>query len=289
MISEFDITENIKAQVTPSEKDRENLLNKLNRQLTDEEHLYIFTEYLQTLEKRIYSITENCTLFDLNDLPNELFWKIYYATQLFIRDHDRQKEIDKANAEKNVISAKLQEKIEKDLVKYKKDNANDALNVDTQNLSEYEKLRIGALSQCNYSTFAVTAVKSTNNVSFIDDKRMEKTIYSDSFKHRWKQPETKPPILVPEKLGVKLKDKIKLVTNPAEVNDDDGCGANGDIIGDDDDGDDGDEDENMFNEFDDSNENIELDRFKNQFLKMPKLKLKINRQECDDDDGDDYE
>src|SRR5439155_4922352 len=103
MSNNFDNLEetNIKIvnKVLPTDKEKEILLYKLNKQLNEDEHLYIFTEILQNLEKKIYTITENCTLFDLNDLSADNFWKMFYYAQLFIQNHERQKEFEGAQQE----------------------------------------------------------------------------------------------------------------------------------------------------------------------------------------------
>jgi hypothetical protein len=285
-----EISDKIKNKSVPTDKDKENLLHKLNKQLNEDEHLYIFTEILQNLEKRIYSITENCTLFDLNDVPNESFWKIYYYAQLFISNHERQKDLDKANAEHLTEGDLFKEKIKQDLEKIIKDQTHQSQE-DIDKLSPYEKLRIGALSQCSYSTYSQKNIETSDyNLTLPDDKRLEKTIYSDSFRHRWK-PEDKNSQVTNEPIN----HKKEFVSETASAND-------ADDVEDAEDAEDvEDDDDMMLNEdyenseekpMDNETEKAELDRLKNQLLKAPKMKLslkvtQLNYEEpCEDDEDD---
>jgi hypothetical protein len=103
----------------PTEKDKESLQSKLNKQLNEEDHIYIFTEILQTMDKKIYTITENCTLFDLNDLDPVNFWKIHYHTHLMIANHERQKELNKTKQENDLLTSQFNQKMEEQLKKVK--------------------------------------------------------------------------------------------------------------------------------------------------------------------------
>ena len=275
-----DINEKIQNKLTPNEKDKELLLYRLNKLLNDDEHLYIFTEILQTLEKRIYSITENCTLFDLNDLPNDAFWKIYYYTQLFILDHERQKELGKIQKEQQSKNDEFKEDINTKLQKYKND-PNQATPENIEQLSAYEKLRLNALSQCSYSTYSHNNTNTDDfNLSLPDDKILAKTIYSDNFKYKWKQ-ENK---IDQNKINLKKQTESDTQLNCVNYSD------VGDYEIDDDD--------MMLNENYSDNEDDELgrerekeelDRLKNQLLKLPKMKLTLkvtpmNYDEMEDDE-----
>lgn len=275
-----EINEKIKNKSPPTDKDKENLLHKLNKQLNEDEHLYLFTEILQTLEKRIYSITENCTLFDLNDLPHDAFWKIHYYTYLFIHDHERQKELEKAKQDNMANSDEFKEKMRMELANKIKD-PNNALPENLNGLSAYEKLRINALSQCSYSTYAKDTNKSDYNLTLPDDKRMEKTIYSDNFKHRWKQDNKMTPtannITITKKdIDVETQSVGAISVNDAGDDDDDDMMLNGDF------------DDEDPDKLDQEAEKAELDKFKNQLLKAPKMKLslKVTPLNYEDDDDD---
>jgi hypothetical protein len=176
-----EITTKIKNKVAPSDKEKEALLYKLNKQLNEDDHIYIFTEILQNMDKKIYTITENCTLFDLNDLDNENFWKICYYTQLFIDQHERQKEINSAKKENDDLSEQFVQKVEEKLRQIKEQSPE---KIDSTNLSEYEKLRIDALSQCSYSSYAKSSDSHEQSGRCTG---VEKTIYSDNYQQRWKQ------------------------------------------------------------------------------------------------------
>ncbi len=286
-----EIVEKIKNKNVPTERDKETLLYKLNRQLTEEEHLHLFSEIVQSLDKKTYSITENCTLFDLNDLSPECFWKMYYYAQLSIHDHEGKKITDRARQEDNEEKAKMAERIKAELDKFQADPDQAKPDV-LDSLTPYERLRISALSQCQYSTYA-KAGPDDMNMALKDDKRMEKTIYSDTFQHRWKSeavvnPATPVvPLMIP-KLKLKVTPEAETQQSAQTQTQNGGTGAisDGDGDGDGEGDDEGDEDmmmnEDEFEEGETSDS--EIDRLKNQLLKMPKLTLKashFNYEEAD--------
>jgi hypothetical protein len=169
-----EINEKVKNNVIPMDKDKDVLSYKLNRQLDEEDHVYIFTEILQKMEKKIYTITENGTLFDLNDLDNATFWNVYYYTQIFIDNHERKKDIAKASKEDEERKNEQIQQFDNDLKRIK-ESAGEF--VDKSNMTEYEKLRTDALS---YSKRPEVVINS-------GEKRMEKTVYSDNYQFKWKQ------------------------------------------------------------------------------------------------------
>jgi hypothetical protein len=273
-----EIVEKIKNKNVPNERDKETLLYKLNRQLTEEEHLHLFSEIIQSLDKKTYSITENCTLFDLNDLSPECFWKMFYYAQLSIHDHEGKKISDRARQEDNEEKVKMAEKMKAELDKFQADPDQAKPDV-LDSLTPYERLRISALSQCQYSTYAKGGADDTN-MALKDDKRMEKTIYSDTFQHRWKSDAvTTPnaPTVTMPKLKLKTTSEVEIPKiQKVDI-------SNGNIS----DGE-GDEDEDVMMNEDEFEEGetseSEIDRLKNQLLKMPKLTLKashFNYEEAD--------
>lgn len=276
----YDFALNIKDKVKPSEKDKETLLLKLNKQLNEEEHLQIFTEILQNLEKRIYSMTENGTLFDLNDLPYDAFWKIAQMTYLCIQNHERQKVIDQAKAEQQLNEQQQNQEFKDKLDKLK--NKPEQINepIDQSQLTQYEKLRINALSQCGYSNYSKSYNQTTNtNGISNNDKKIEKTIYSDSFKHKWKLDDKKNQPMP----KIELKNTPVCPETPIQSKD---------IEHGNDDNDDEDEDDMMVNE-DDADDLIdginkeELDKLKSQLLKpKTKLTLKCHSYQEDLEDED---
>lgn len=274
-----EIVEKIKNKNIPTERDKETLMYKVNRQLTEEEHLHLFSEILQSLDKKAYSITENCTLFDLNDLSPECFWKMFYYAQLSIHDHEGKKISDRARQEDNEEKAKMAEKMKAELDKFQEDPDQAKPDV-LDSLTPYERLRISALSQCQYSTYSKGGVDDTN-MALKDDKRMEKTIYSDTFQHRWKSdglPNANvlaTPVIIPK---LKLKVTSEPETPKTQIID----VANSDC--------EGDEDEDVMMNEDEFEEGetseTEINRLKNQLLKMPKLTLRashFNYEEADTD------
>lgn len=172
-LSDFD--NKLKAKTLPTEQDKEMLLHRLNRQLSEDDHIYLFTEILQNMSKKIYTITENGTLFDLNDLDVENFWKMAYYTQLSISNHDRQKEIEDRVKQKELEAEEFKRQSETNLLKY----TSQPEVIDEHNLTEYDQLRIDALKQCTYSTYAKKQPIIT--------KTNEHSVYSNNFQNKWKQ------------------------------------------------------------------------------------------------------
>jgi hypothetical protein len=169
-----EIDEKMKNQTVPTEKEKEQLQYKLNRQLTEEDHLYIFTEILQNMEHKIYTMTENGTLFDINDLDHGTFWKIQYYVHLFLDNQERRNQINEINQENDASLDQFKRKITDDLNKIQKNTTE--TDVGDHNLSNYDRLRRQALSQCQYSSY------SNNKIV-----PCEKSVYSDNFQYKWKQ------------------------------------------------------------------------------------------------------
>lgn len=91
----FNYEEKMKNHVPPTEREKEQLQQQIGL-LKDEDHLFLFTEIIQNMDRKCYTITENCTLFDLNDLDPERFWKMFYHAQIFLENNKRCKEIEEA-------------------------------------------------------------------------------------------------------------------------------------------------------------------------------------------------
>jgi|UniRef100_A0A6C0BMB3 hypothetical protein len=171
-----DVEEKIKSKPVPTEPEKEQLQYRINHNLTEEDHLYLFTDILQKMSHKVYTMTENGTLFDLNDLDPETFWKVQYFTQLFMENHERQKETQQLIHENEASLDQFKQQIDKELKTVKSETGA----IDLHHLTEYERLRIQALSQCPYSIYA------DSNVSGLVGEET-KVIYSDNFQHKWKQ------------------------------------------------------------------------------------------------------
>lgn len=216
-----DINDKITNTIVPNDKEKSMLLNMINKQLTEEDHIYIFTEILQNMKKKIYTITENCTLFDLNDIDCADFWKIWYYTYLFISNQVRNTEINKIKEQNDELSAQFTRDA---LEKLKKFRENTSKNVpDMDEMSEYERLRIEALKDCQYSTYS----------SEKPDQQTSK-IYSDNYQCKWKQSNKDEEIVrkftnitkkAPDNIPTIIKDNVSFIDIVNEVNDMD------DIIG----------------------------------------------------------
>lgn len=275
-----EINSKIKNKTLPTDRDKESLLNKLNKQLNEEDHIYIFTEILQNMEKKIYTITCNCTLFDLNDLDNENFWKIYYYTQLFIDQHERQKEINKAKQENDDISDQFTRDVDSKLKQIKEQHPE---KVDSKGLSEYEKLRINALSQCSYSSYSKEIEATNKNMRSLSRYvGVEKTVYSDNFQQKWKQLNKNDEINKKlSRVSMKCEDsqvcKKRFTEESIEAVGDDDCNGGDDGNGgDNSDDNDNDDDDVMIND-DGSEMTDDLKRIIPQMSKVKiSLKTKFN-------------
>jgi hypothetical protein len=166
-----DLHDKIKREVPPTSRDKEWLMNRINRQLSEEEHMVIFTDFLgsDTMKKRIYSINDNGTLFDLNDVPPAIFWKICLFTVMSLKDREKAKVSDQATQEVQDELARYRSQVNAELPIAQQNQPK--LSSDLENLTPYEKMRIQALGQCSYSTYSKSSMTTLNS----DDKR----IYSD--------------------------------------------------------------------------------------------------------------
>lgn len=245
----IELSEKIKNKPIPTDKDKESLQFKINKFLTEEDHLYIFTEILQTISHKIYTITENGTLFDLNDLDPETFWKMSYYTQMFINNHERQKDIKKVFQENDELIEKFNLNISSELAKIKDKMTETDIN--TENLSSYEQLRIDALKECQYSHYSKIS----------HDKNHEKSIYSDHYPCKWKQTNKN------DEIGKKMA-KLSRKQNIDEESCDD----------------EEDEEDIMINERDEmDSDELTIAADVNRLLQKPKVKLHLKQQPPYDD------
>lgn len=81
----------------PSERDYNHLISLISK-LDKSDHLSIF-KLIQNMDKKIYTINESGTLFDLSDLPLDIFWKMYEYCMMSIENIDREREKEKAKQE----------------------------------------------------------------------------------------------------------------------------------------------------------------------------------------------
>ena len=158
----------------------------------------------------------------------------------------------------------------------------------SENLSEYEKLRVNALSQCAYSTYSQQKQKECAKKSMVSDKRLEKQIYSDHFKYTLQN-----RIKVDENTSVSSKPDVQ--ENQSIFETDYSVGAD----------DETDFDDMMLNEDyseeDESDENHgptnfliergeeqhELAKLKNHLLNLPKTRLTLKTTSIDCEQIDD--
>ena len=91
---------------------------KIVQKMPKSEHIKIY-EIISKLDKKIYSITDKETLFDLNDLPSETFWEIMYYCTLTQNNINKNVIINNASNEKKENEKEFQKKINDELIKMK--------------------------------------------------------------------------------------------------------------------------------------------------------------------------
>ena len=83
--------------ITPVDRDKRNLISMISK-LDKMDHIAIY-KIIQNMDKKIYTLAEKTTMFDLNDVPIVKFWEIYEFVILSLENKSRQTEIDKARQE----------------------------------------------------------------------------------------------------------------------------------------------------------------------------------------------
>lgn len=123
-----ELYENIRIGRNPDTSTKRRLYSLIDG-LTKEDHLLLFTQYLYPLEKRIYTISNDRAMFDINDLPSDTFWKMYIDCLNLDQNRRRTQYID------NIVQPTP--------VRLVPDRI-DSTVCDDQ-MTEYERLRISAL------------------------------------------------------------------------------------------------------------------------------------------------
>lgn len=167
------INEKIVDQTPPSNYDKEVLQYRLNEQLTSDEHLLIFIKILQNMKNKIYTVTENSVLFDLNNLSNDDFWKMYYHTEMFINDRERQNKLQYLKHENDSLDHQFKYKINSNLQKILFNDHQKISPENQQKLSKYDNLCLNVFQECQYSKYAMKP-----------QFQFKRNIYADSYQQR---------------------------------------------------------------------------------------------------------
>lgn len=186
-----DIDYKIKYKIAPTPDDKKKLQQRI-KHLTKEQHLYLFNEIIKELD--IYTVTENGIYFDLNDLDCEIFWKLQYQVNLNFDCINRKKYFSQLNQlEQNSISSNIVDNndhiishLSKNIFDHNgdfdiqsNDDESSCLEQDPRPFSDYDKLRISALSKCGYSTYFQGENNSKYTCTTTESKMIEKNIYTD--------------------------------------------------------------------------------------------------------------
>ena len=169
-----DIDQKIKNGVKPTHNDKKRVQQRI-KQLDKEQQLLLFNSVIKPIN--IYSVTDNGTYFDLNDLTPEQFWKLQFNINL---THDC------INRDK--VIGELQKQCDKNNV-YNKDYDIETTsllneNVEHNNLEsdshtiDYQHLRIAVLKQCKYSDHYKPESESIT-LNDGQNKVIERNIYTD--------------------------------------------------------------------------------------------------------------
>lgn len=183
-----DIDYKIKNKIAPNHDDKKKLQQRI-KHLTKDQHLYLFNEIIKELD--IYTVTDNGIYFDLNDLDYDIFWKLQYQVNLNFDCINRKKYFNQL--EHSAVPSKDGHEynnlhVGKNICDYNGDfdiesNADELSSYQEQEprpFSDYDKLRISALSKCGYSTYFQDENSTQCNNSLISDSKMiEKNIYTD--------------------------------------------------------------------------------------------------------------
>lgn len=91
-------------------REKKKLVQQIDK-LETKDHIGILKIVLESIDKKIYTVNNYGTYVDLNDLENQVLWKISYHVNLCLENKDREKE--KSEAEKKYLEDinQLEEKI----------------------------------------------------------------------------------------------------------------------------------------------------------------------------------
>ena len=190
MISDTNLSldEKIKRQLQPTHDDKRKIQSRI-RQLEKTQHLHLFNTIIKELD--IYTITENGTLFDLNDLTLEQFWKLSYHVNLTydcIKRGRLMTELTREhagvyNSEFDIESTSM---FNEDSNNNNGNNNNQVLDIelddrlaclDGSNLN-YESLRSEALSNASWSKLGKSSQVTTITAGS-ESKVLDRNVYTD--------------------------------------------------------------------------------------------------------------
>lgn len=143
--------------------------------LTDENHLKIFEKiFLVSSGKRIYSITENCVLFDLNDLTDDDFKTLWKFVYILKSDEEKRKKKNVEDMSSPLFSSSLSSSSSAPTPAILSEN------------KEYNRLMEDALKKCTYSTYYKEDENKHIHMSSSlklknDDTEQQRKIYSDTY------------------------------------------------------------------------------------------------------------
>ena len=101
----------------PTTFEKKNLLNNISNDLTKNDHMYILQNIVGF---ELCTETQTCYMFDLNDLSNETFWKLYEYVKMSIDVNSRSKVLFDSNNEHQSAMLNLENKMNNDFNKIKK-------------------------------------------------------------------------------------------------------------------------------------------------------------------------
>jgi hypothetical protein len=172
-----ELDQKIKEKKVPTHDDKKRIQQRI-KQLEKKQQLHLFKTVVRGLGTKVYSVTENGTYFDLNDLTPEQFWKLSYHINLTydcINRHKLINELEKQcpvyNQEMDIESNSMWDTYEPNDVE---------LDSNVISSMNYSQLRDEALSHCRYSDFYKKENDSAvSKLTDHESKVIERNIYTD--------------------------------------------------------------------------------------------------------------
>lgn len=191
-----ELDDKIKNSVKPEHEDKKRLQNRI-KQLDKQQQLHLFHTIIKPLD--IYTVSDNGTFFDLNELTEEQFWKLNYQVNLTYDCIKRDKVINELEQEQEQSNRLYNHEYDIESASANIEIAND-LEVDDPMLNwgsappkeelpitfdnriganmTYSQLRDASLNECRYSKREGTFNSSILTNDF-ESKVLERNVYTD--------------------------------------------------------------------------------------------------------------
>lgn len=165
-----------------TDKDKRFLMDRLNGMGKDD-HVFIFRNIIApNVKDDVYTVTNQSTLLDLNDLPPVIFWRINECVEHSM--FTEKKVAIQSECERNMQAH--MKKLEDSLAKLSGEAkiADEMSKEDNEDKKEdgilsYDELRRRALSQCSYSSYFDNRLRDSDKITLPGDREEYRNIYSN--------------------------------------------------------------------------------------------------------------